>query len=334
MRNHELDPSLAAVSAYGPQTKVPKEAYDPRSYGGVSRVVFDASGQRISSNLVLTGTARNCAGGVSPWGWLSCEENVDPGHGYVFLCAHTADKLRPPQRIEAYGRFLHEAVAIDPATHTAYLTEDRMDGCLYRFVPAKRDEPFGAGKLQALAIADTAGFDLGAEQPDRANFKIRWVDLPARAADSSDDLRYAAQERGAAIVKRGEGIWRMSDGFAFTCTEGGGTSSGQIFHLDPSEQGGTLRLLAQSRDPAVMDMPDNVTVTPWGDLLVCEDNHRDPYLRLVTRSGKVMPFAHNGLSRSEFAGACFSPSGRHLFVNIQENGLTLAVEGDWSSLRA
>ena len=150
------------------------------------------------------------------------------------------------------------------------------------------------------------------------------------------DLREAGleRERGAAIVKRGEGIWRMSDGFAFTCTEGGGTSSGQIFHLAPTDSGGTLQLLAQASDPSVMDMPDNLTITPWGDLLVCEDNHRDVYLRLVTREGKVIPFAHNGLSRSEFAGVCFSPDGRYLFVNIQENGLTLAVDGDWAALRA
>ncbi len=333
MRNHELDPSLAAQSGYGPRAKSPKEAYNPRHFGGVSRVVFNAEGQRVSSNLVLTGTARNCAGGVSPWGWLSCEENVDPGHGYVFLCAHTADSLRPPQRIDAYGRFVHEAVAIDPENHAAYLTEDRKNGCLYRFVPEKREAPFGAGKLQALAVADKAGFDLGAELPERAKFNVRWVDVPTRAREAVDDLRHRARERGAAIVKRGEGIWRMSDGFAFTCTEGGGTSSGQIFHLAPTESGGTLQLLAQASDPAVMDMPDNLTMTPWGDLLVCEDNHRDVYLRLVTREGKVIPFAHNSLSRSEFAGVCFSPDGRFLFVNIQENGLTLAVEGDWAALR-
>jgi secreted PhoX family phosphatase len=69
-------------------------------------------------------------------------------------------------------------------------------------------------------------------------------------------------------------------------------------------------------------------------LLACEDNARDNYLRLITQRGEVIPFAHNGLSRSEFAGVCFSPDGRILFVNIQDNGLTLAIEGDWASLRA
>ena len=79
-------------------------------------------------------------------------------------------------------------------------------------------------------------------------------------------------------------------------------------------------------------MPDNITLTPWGDLLVCEDNHRSTFLRIVTRGGQVLPFAHNALSPSEFAGVCFSPDGRVLFVNIQEEGLTLAIEGPFASL--
>jgi secreted PhoX family phosphatase len=79
-------------------------------------------------------------------------------------------------------------------------------------------------------------------------------------------------------------------------------------------------------------MPDNVTVTPWGDLMVCEDNHRAPCLRLVTQQGRVNTFALNRGSRSEFAGVCFSPDGKILFVNIQEANLTLAIEGPWQTL--
>ena len=56
---------------------VPAEAYNPNGFGGVTRVVLDPETlEVISSNLVLAGTIRNCAGGMSPWGWLSCEETV------------------------------------------------------------------------------------------------------------------------------------------------------------------------------------------------------------------------------------------------------------------
>jgi secreted PhoX family phosphatase len=332
MRNHELDASLFAVGPYHDGAETSEHAYDPRLVGGVTRVVLDARGQRLSSNLVLVGTSRNCAGGVSPWGWLSCEESVLAGHGYVFLCSPHAERVQKPYRIQAYGRFLHEAVAIDPSDHAAYLTEDRHDGCLYRYVPADKQRPFGAGRLEALAIAGKPRFELGERLTPGARLELAWVQVSHAAGEQGDRLRYAAQERGAAVVRRGEGIWRMQDGFAFTSTSGGPIGCGQVFHLAPTASGGVLQLLAQSHDQHVLDMPDNITLTPWGDLLICEDNHRDPHLRLITRSGKVLPFAHNALSRSEFAGVCFSPDGKLLFVNIQEEGITLAIEGPFEVL--
>ncbi|MBT5817818.1 MAG: DUF839 domain-containing protein, partial [Proteobacteria bacterium] len=33
-----------------------------------------------STNFILTGTSRNCSGGASPYGWLSCEETEEDGH--------------------------------------------------------------------------------------------------------------------------------------------------------------------------------------------------------------------------------------------------------------
>ena len=331
MRNHELDRGLARLNAYNADQPAPAEAWDPKSFGGVTRVVLDDKANVVSSNLVLVGTSRNCAGGMSPWGWLSCEESVQKKHGYVFRCPIEATHVQKPRPIAAYGRFLHEAVAIDPDNHAAYLTEDRGDSSLYRFVPKDREHPFGSGQLQAMAIEGQPRFALGDTLPANATFALRWVDVPV-AAGEKDDLRYEAQERGAAIVTRGEGIWRLQDGFAFTSTSGGPKAAGQIFHLSPTADGGTLRLIAQSNDRHMLDMPDNVTVTPWGDLMVCEDNHRAARLRLVTQRGRVVTFAFNRGSLSEFAGVCFSPDGKIMFVNIQEANLTLAIEGPWQSL--
>ena len=41
--------------------------------------------------------------------------------------------------------------------------------------------------------------------------------------------------------------------------------------------------------------------------------------------------AHAG--KSEFCGACFSPDGATLLVNIQKPGITLAITGDWLALQ-
>jgi hypothetical protein len=80
-------------------------------------------------------------------------------------------------------------------------------------------------------------------------------------------------------------------------------------------------------------MCDNLTITPWGSLLVCEDNGELNRLHLIDNDGQLSLFAVNRSSASELTGAVFSPSGKTLFVNIQENGDTVAITGPWEKLR-
>lgn len=52
-------------------------------------------------------------------------------------------------------------------------------------------------------------------------------------------------------------------------------------------------------------------------------------VRGVTPAGEFYTIAQNALSGAEFCGACFSPDGKWLFVNIQTPGTTLAITGPW-----
>ncbi|WP_438041174.1 alkaline phosphatase PhoX [Sorangium sp. So ce128] len=325
LRNHENSPADKGIGPYRSGQGAPAEAYDAASMGGVTRLVLDAATfERRSSNLVLAGTNRNCAGGPSPWGWLSCEENVDARHGYVFVCAATASRVEAPRRLTGYGRFHHEAAVVDPTTRIAYLTEDRPDGCFYRFKPADPAAPF-EGKLQALCVvgarnAETSGWEL--EEPR----EIAWVDIDE--PDPRDDtVRTEARTKGAAIFRRGEGVC-LSQGVVYICaTIGGPAGAGQIFQLVPQGDGGTLGVVAQSTDTNELDAPDNITIAPWGELFMAEDGYRGNYLRGVTLDGQIFDFARNARSMRELSGVCFSPDGKALFVNMQEDGLTLAVMG-------
>ncbi|WP_437279010.1 alkaline phosphatase PhoX [Sorangium sp. So ce375] len=332
LRNHENSPADKGIGPYRSGQGAAAEAYDAASMGGVTRVVLDAATfERRSSNLVLAGTNRNCAGGHSPWGWLSCEENVDARHGYVFVCAATASRVEPARRLAGYGRFNHEAAVVDPTTMIAYLTEDRADGCFYRFKPTDPGAPF-EGKLQALSVvgtrnAETAEWKL--EEPR----EIAWVDID-EPDPREDTVRREARTKGAAVVRRGEGVC-LSQGVVYICaTIGGPAGAGQIFQLVPAEDGGTLEVVAQSTDTQELEAPDNITIAPWGELFMAEDGYRGNFLRGVTLDGQIFDFARNARSMSELAGVCFSPDGRALFVNMQEDGLTLAVTGPFPEVGA
>ena len=98
--------------------------------GGVGALRFNAKGDVVDSYPILKATSRNCAGGKSPWGtWLSCEEF---SKGQVWECDPYGkeEAVARPQM----GVFKHEAVCFDMKNKAAYLTEDKGDGLLYRYV--------------------------------------------------------------------------------------------------------------------------------------------------------------------------------------------------------
>jgi uncharacterized protein len=305
-------------------------------------VYDEEKGEVIEEYLSLAGTYRNCAGGVTPWNsWLTCEEdttkadgeNIEKDHGYVFDVPADSIGLVEPRPIKAMGRFNHEAVAVDPQTGIIYQTEDASDSLIYRFIPENPEDLHQGGKLQALAIGNRPKLDTrnwkerGVEQG--VGYPVVWLDVDD--VDSPlDDLRIRGFEAGAACFARGEGMWYTDRHIYFACTNGGPKNFGQIFRYDIEKE--QLELFAESEDKTVLHMCDNVTIAPWGEVLVCEDNGELNRMHLISKHGELRQFAVNRSSDSELTGAVFSPSGKTLFVNVQENGDTLAITGPWETL--
>ncbi len=308
--------------------------YDERATGGTTTLVLNKQREVEQHYISLAGTIRNCAGGATPWGtWVSCEEDITTPkinaslrrkHGYNFEVSPSG--LMTPVPLKAMGRFNHEAIAVDPATGFVYQTEDRNDSCIYRFRPNKCQNLAAGGSLEALAIIGKPTADTTKSFPQNQPFTVEWI--PLENIDPEDDtLRYEAQAKGAAIFKRGEGMVYGQGKVYWTCTSGGDRNRGQIFSYEPATN--ELRLFLESVKGSIFDYPDNLTMAPFGDLMVCEDGAGSQYLYGVTPAGEPYKFGRNALNDSELAGVCFSPDGKTMFVNIQRPGITLAIWGQW-----
>lgn len=329
--------------------------------GGVSGFVWNSSTQKMEQDwLALAGTLINCSGGPTPWGsWISSEEtvvrkgeNAQADHGYNFEIPFFNRGLVEPVPLKAMGRFRHEGVAVDPATGIVYQTEDRKDGLFYRFIPDQPGTLRVGGRLQALAIRDEPGRDtrnwpglipgMSADQlPARKAKAVEWIDL-VDVNNPDDDLRTRGAASGAAIFARGEGVWFGKGEVYFTCTIGGANESGQIWRYRPSrfegrpdeaKMPGQLTLWSEPGDATLVDRCDNITIHPSGALVICEDGEQENYVRMMTRAGQWRRVARNAHPEGgEMTGACFTPDGKTMFVNLQDAGITLAVTGPWESL--
>ncbi|MBK9120156.1 MAG: DUF839 domain-containing protein [Phycisphaerales bacterium] len=360
--NHELDAADHRRGPFGPQNHLFKRVDAALLFdagrgrqpclGGTTTLVWDSAQQRvIRQYLSLAGTERNCAGGPTPWGtWITCEEtvrladdNYEHNHGYNFEVPARAEVgLARATPLRAMGRFNHEAVAVSPETGIVYQTEDRSDGLLYRFLPRERGRLNAGGILQVLAVRDRAGLDTRnweeATIHSGTPLAVRWLAIDEIEAPR-DDLRLRGHAAGAARFARGEGMWWGEREFYFACTNGGQAKAGQLWRYRPSAAEGTpeedaapptVELFCEPNDRGLIDNADNLTIAPWGDVILCEDGQRPAHLVGVTPAGGIYTLGRNALSNSELAGATFSPDGATLFLNIQHDGLTLAITGPWA----
>ena len=362
LRNHEFG-DAAFLAEYGykgdpravPWDRPTDRAVNPAMFGGVSRVHLDPAALRqqlagdsapkvlLGTEMALAGTDCNCAGGRFDAGWVTCEETDSPGHGYPFLVS--VDAAVAPRRLDAWGRFKREAVAQGTDGHI-YMSEDHPDGRIYRFRPTVPGKVFDDGVLEVLVLPGIGSTHEPGRSVLATDFAadVRWVKVPDPHA-TSKPCRLQVPE--STRFYRTEGVVAVGDSLWFAATQGGATGHGQLFRLAVGDgsKPARLHLALEVRDPRVLSLPDNLALTPWGDLLLCEDNYASDavvthqHLRLLTRDGAIIDLARNPQNRpdvpggapgAEFTGGCFSPDGTVLFVNLQgDRDETVAITGPW-----
>ena len=342
--------------------------YDEMAGGGTTTMIIDPRNNTVVRDWVsLSGTLINCAGGPTPWGsWISCEETTlgktvrtradgrktggfPKPHGYCFEVPAASNSEVVPVPLKAMGRFVHEAVAVDRKTGVVYLTEDFNPGGFYRFVPKRKGRLAEGGTLQMLKVDSMPSYDTRKGQKiGQPPLPASWLTIDDPDPESADVDQTAVHKQGAA--KGGAAFSRLEgceiDGKGnvyFSSTSGGDTRGGQIWIYSPNNADrGVLKLAFESPVPEILHMPDNLALMPkTGLLVICEDSDYGGqkainHLRIMTPDGRMADFARNinkDVARSEFAGSCFSPDGRTLFVNSQTAGITLAITGDWKRFR-
>ncbi|MFC0251321.1 PhoX family protein [Massilia consociata] len=224
------------------------------------------------------------------------------------------------------------------------------------------------GVLQMAKVKGINNVNL-ATMPVDAKYELEWVNIANPDANRGDAVGLSGVRitnaagpfvqgwvQGAARMNRGEGIWYAQGKVYVMDTAGGPVQRGTIWELDLATQ--VLKCIYASPSPLVGNMGDNLTVSPRNAILICEDASTaatDSFgfgqrLMGLTGLGDAYIFAKNNIvltaaqlqgagklaslagdqRGNEFAGACFDPTGRYLFVNIQTPGVTFAITGPWA----
>ncbi|GAA1876151.1 alkaline phosphatase PhoX [Asanoa iriomotensis] len=335
-----------------------------RNYGefvGISGTVSNCAGGPTPWESWLTCEETEDKAGDT-WEEGDVSGTFQKDHGYVFEV--TSDGKADPRPIKCLGRYAHEALAIGKDRTSVYLSEDadEPNGLFFRWT-APRGVKLGPGVLTRLApnagtlAAMAIILDDGSVLPDVAYltsaqlgrpFPVRWVEVPERDAQTKP-VREQFTDGQVTRGKKFEGVWGTDEGVyvvnSYAWDEGelpadAVPHDGMVWFYNYQDQ--TIQLVtyfphqvtAEEGAPAkytdmTFDGPDNVTVTPWGSLVLAEDGAGASHVLSSFPGGPTYAIARNQLNDSEFCGPTFTEDGKVLFVNMQDPGLTLAITGPW-----
>lgn len=370
----------------GPWRPVLPHAENFRVDGLNSRLKF--TGPAAGTDILLgaeeaIGSLGNCGGGITPWGtFCTAEENYKdtwgdpemndappksskniqrPSEHYGYICEIDPD-TRELFKHTSLGRFAHENVAFTLSRDgrlVAYMGDDRVEQCLYKFVSRDSYDP-DAGKANRRLLNHGTLYVASTK-------KNRWIPMDP-ATDKKlqkagfDDARVCVNTRTAAKIVGGSAMARPEDVevhpitgevyIALTSWESSGIDKTKDNYF-PDIAGALGKLREKDDDAAALEFefeilvpgtkstgiswPDNIHFTDANHLIVATDyaikNKIDPnssqdhlgnnFLVVVPTSGpkknQVIRFAVTPRG-AEFCAPTLSPDRQELWLNVQHPG--------------
>ena len=162
--------------------------------------------------------------------------------------------------------------------------------------------------LQAAKCIDSSGRfvdDLSRATKIGTVYGVDWVDVPDRDARTVAGAQAVRATAPVTRARKLEGMWWADGGAYFVSSYAreespGAAHDGQVWFYDPKRR--TIRLnvlIGVNADPSVdggYDGPDNITVSPYGGLVIAEDGSGLQHLFGATESGRTYPLARNELN--------------------------------------
>jgi len=208
------------------------------------------------------------------------------------------------------GKFQHEAAAVDPVNRHVYLTEDKTDGGLYRFIPTSYPD-LSAGTLQVMT-------EIGGV--------IGWANVPD--PDGSPTAT-RSQVPGTKTFNGGEGIWYRPEFLVFS-TKG----DNRVWMYIPAINSLSVIYDDGTSPTPVLTGVDNVTMPPVPGathVYVAEDGGNMELVAVDIETGGQNAYVFcqvTGRANSEITGPAFNPAGTRLYFSSQRSpGETFEVTG-------
>ena len=280
------------------------------------------------ADSALAPTARNCSGGITPWGTvITCEEFETTtdlnGDGYFDLgwsveidpvtrqvMDQDGDSL--PDKLWALGHFKHENAAIAQDSITVYQGEDNsVNGFLFKFV-ADEKMKLGSGNLYVLQRVGNGG---------------QWLQVPNASQRDRNRTVFLADSLGGTRFFRIEDVEIGPEGKVYFASTAAGRvyrfrdHGSQISHFETFIENQVFPI--QHRNGVTntwFSSPDNLAFDGDGNLWVLQDGGPNHIWVFGPQHSSLQPqvrlFANTVLG-SEPTGITFTPDFRFLFMSVQ-----------------